>query len=192
VTRLHVHFESRVPEGEDRERAVCGHCGYVAYRNPKIVAGAVVEHGGRILLCRRAIPPREGYWTLPAGYLELGESPEEGARREALEEARADLVLDGLLAVYTIRRLSQVQLFYRARLASGGVGAGPESLEVAFFEPDAMPPREEIAFPSVLWALEHAAEARRVVAGGGVWAPAGNPVGRDEGIESMGERPVER
>jgi len=163
-------FVRTVPDGDDRERLVCRDCGFVYYQNPKIVVGSVVEHDGRILLCRRAIPPRIGYWTIPAGYLEEGEAAEHGARREAWEEATADIALDQLLAVYTITRISQVQLIYRAGLNDPHVAAGPESQEVAFFERDRLP-WDELAFPSVHWALQHHAEVR----GQPVFAPRANP-----------------
>jgi len=145
--------ERRVPAGDDRERLICPDCGYVAYENPKIVVGSVATWDGRVLLCRRAIPPRRGFWTLPAGFLELGESPEEGALREAWEEARAHLRLEGLLAVYTIRRISQVQMFFRASLSNPEVAAGPESEEVALVDWDDVP-WDELAFPTVHWALD--------------------------------------
>lgn len=147
------NFSRRVPHGDDRRRLVCDTCGFIQYENPQIVVGSVASWEGRILLCRRAIPPRKGYWTLPAGYLELGESAEAGAIREAWEEARADLEIDQLLAVYSIPRISQVQLIYRARLKSPAVEAGPESLEVGLFRFDEIP-TDAIAFPSVHWALE--------------------------------------
>lgn len=143
----------RVPAGDDRERLVCPDCGFVAYENPKIVVGSVATWGDRILLCRRSIEPRRGFWTLPAGFLELGESPEEGARREAWEEARARLELEGLLAVYTIRRISQVQMFFRASLSNPEVAAGPESEEVALFDWGEVP-WDDLAFPTVHWALD--------------------------------------
>lgn len=132
---------------------MCPDCRYVAYENPKIVCGVVAALDGRILLCRRAIEPRKGFWTLPAGFMELGESPEDGALREAWEEARVRLELTGLLAVYSIPRISQVQLLYRARFAEPGFAAGPESLEVDLFAWDAIP-WGELAFPTVRWALE--------------------------------------
>src|SRR4029079_16911398 len=97
-----------IPEGDDRERMVCADCGYVLYDNPKIVVGSVPRWGERILLCRRAIHPRLGYWALPAGYLELTESTSAGAEREAWEEACAKIVIEGLLAIYDIPRISQV------------------------------------------------------------------------------------
>lgn len=163
-------FSRQVPHGDDRERLVCQDCGFVYYQNPKVVVGSVVEHDGRILLCRRAIPPRVGYWTLPAGYLEEGEAPETGARREAWEEATADIAIDQLLAVYSILRISQVQLIYRAGLNRPEVAAGPESQEVALFPRDALP-WDALAFPSVHWALQHFAEVR----GQPVFAPRSNP-----------------
>lgn len=151
-------FTRSIPEGDTLERAVCTQCGYVAYENPKIVTGAVVVHGGRVLLCRRAIEPRRGFWTLPAGYMELNETVEEGARREAFEEAEARIVLEGILAVYSISRIGQVQIIYRARFADGEggaphIGAGPESLEVGLFGWDEIP-WEQLAFPTVGWALK--------------------------------------
>lgn len=144
----------KVPEGDNRERLVCDECGYILYDNPKIVVGSVAVWQGRILLCRRAIEPRRGYWTLPAGFLELNETTVEGAKREAWEEARARLEIGPLIAVYNIARISQVQLIYRARLLSPDVEPGPESEEVALFD-WADIPRDEIAFPSVHWALGH-------------------------------------
>jgi ADP-ribose pyrophosphatase YjhB (NUDIX family) len=146
-------FVRRTPEGDDRERLTCADCGFVAYENPKVVVGTVVAEGGRILLCRRAIEPRSGFWTIPAGYLEMGETAEEGAAREAWEEARARIALDGVLAVYSIARLGQVQVLFRGRLAEPGFAAGPESLEVGLFGWDEIP-WGEIAFPTVRWALE--------------------------------------
>ena len=110
-------FAPEVPEGDNRERMVCRDCGHIDYQNPKIVAGSVVAHEGKVLLCRRAIEPRHGYWTLPAGYMELGETVEDGARREALEEAEADITLDGILAIYSISRIGQVHIMFRARFA---------------------------------------------------------------------------
>lgn len=149
---MKLSFSRKVPDGDTQARAVCDHCGHVAYDNPKIVAGAVVRYGRQILLCRRAINPSRGLWTLPAGYLEHGETPPEGAMREAREEATAQIEVDGLLAVYTIRRLGQVQLIYRAHLAAPVFAPGEESLAVALFDEEALP-WEELAFPSVRWAL---------------------------------------
>ena len=142
----------RVPEGDDRERLVCPDCGFVEYENPKIVVGTVCDWQDRVLLCRRAIEPRRGYWTVPAGYLELNESPEEGALREIWEEARAQVALDGLLAIYTIRRISQVQLMFRGRLTAAQYAPGPESLDVGLFSWSEIP-WDDLAFPTVHWVL---------------------------------------
>jgi ADP-ribose pyrophosphatase YjhB (NUDIX family) len=148
-----------IPEGDNRERMICAECGYVLYDNPKIVVGAVARSGERILLVRRSIEPRCGYWTLPAGYLELNESPSAGAEREAWEEARARIEIEGLLAIYDIPRISQVQLIYRARLLDETVAAGPESLEVGLFRWEEIP-WDRLAFPTIRWALQHDREAR--------------------------------
>ena len=165
------HFERRVPEGDTYERYICGGCGYIHYTNPKIVVGAVVTHENRILLCRRAIEPRIGLWTLPAGFLEEHETPEEGARREAREEACADIAIDALLAVYTVAHISQVQLIYRATLETPHFAAGPESLAVDLFDWEHIP-WAELAFPSVGWALRHFRASREQA----ILAPFSNPV----------------
>jgi ADP-ribose pyrophosphatase YjhB (NUDIX family) len=143
-----------IPEGDTHERIVCPDCGFIAYENPKVVVGSVVVSGDRFLLCRRAIEPRRGYWTLPAGYLEVNESTMAGAAREAFEEAHARIAIDGLLAVYDIPRISQVQVIYRARLAEPAFEPGPESLEVKLFAWDEIP-WNSLAFPSVHWSLRH-------------------------------------
>jgi ADP-ribose pyrophosphatase YjhB (NUDIX family) len=172
-----ARFERRVPEGDDRQRLVCRDCGFVNYENPKIVVGSVATWQGRVLLCRRAIAPRRGFWTLPAGYLELHEAAADGARREAWEEARAELEIDQLLAVYSIPRISQVQLIYRAGLVTPAVSAGPETLELDLFDWSAIP-WDDLAFPSVHWALRDYDELR----GAAVFAPRGNPPGEDGGF----------
>lgn len=172
-------FALRVPEGDTTERYVCGDCGHIYYTNPKIVVGSVVTRGTRILLCRRAIEPRKGFWTLPAGYLEEHETPEDGARREAREEAECDIVLDSLLAVYSIVRLSQVQLIWRARLDTEQFAPGTESLEVRLFDWDDIP-WTEIAFPSVRWALNHWNKTKHEK----VFAPFSNPSGEDGNFPS--------
>ncbi len=166
-------FLRQIPEGDNRERSVCRDCGHVAYENPKIVVGSVVAHEGRVLLCRRAIEPRRDFWTLPAGYMELGETLQAGAIREAQEEAEAEIALDGVLAMYSISRIGQVQVIFRARFAdpaNARYAAGPESLEVGLFAWDGIP-WDRIAFPTVRWALE----AWRGNATGPLGAPAGNP-----------------
>ena len=163
-------FERRVPEGDTIERYVCGDCGHIHYSNPKIVVGSVVVHDGQIMLCRRAIEPRKGFWTLPAGFLEEHEGPEDGARREAREEALCDIELEALLAVYAVPRISQVQLMYRARLKTPHFAPGTESLEVKLFAWEDIP-WTELAFPSVTWALNHYRETKDLA----VFAPGSNP-----------------
>lgn len=165
-------FSLLVPDGDTRMRHVCDACGFIDYVNPKIVAGAVVEHEGGIILCRRAISPRRGFWTIPAGYMEEHETVEAAARREAQEEACADIRLTGLIAVYSIPRISQVQLIFRATLAIPQFAPGPESLEVMRVEWEQIP-WDELAFPSVHWALNHYAAVR----GQAVFPPFSNPPG---------------
>jgi ADP-ribose pyrophosphatase YjhB (NUDIX family) len=144
-----------IPEGDDRLRLVCPDCGYIAYENPKIVVGSVAIWEDRVLLCRRAIEPSRGLWTLPAGYMELHETTAEGAVREAWEEARARIEVECLLAVYELPRISQVQMIYRAHLLDPDISAGPESLEVGLFQWEEIP-WDQIAFPTVRWSLnEH-------------------------------------
>ncbi|MBM3621242.1 MAG: NUDIX domain-containing protein [Alphaproteobacteria bacterium] len=155
------NFRRRVPDGDTHERLVCDDCGFINYENPKIVVGAVCLWEDRILLARRAINPRKGYWTLPAGFMELRETTEEGAAREAWEEACARIEIDALLGVYSVPRIGQVQMMYRAKLVSPDVAPGPESLEVALFAWDEIP-WKELAFPSVTWALNHWRETRHL------------------------------
>lgn len=151
-----ANFTRTVPDGDTHERDVCADCGFIAYQNPKIVVGSVVVADGKVLMCRRAIEPRKGFWTLPAGYMELGETVEEGAAREAMEEAGADIAIEGILGVFSIARIGQVQVIFRARFGGDGAprfAAGPESLEVGLFGWDEIP-WDQIAFPSVRWALD--------------------------------------
>jgi ADP-ribose pyrophosphatase YjhB (NUDIX family) len=145
-------FSRRIPEGEERLRHVCDHCGFVDYRNPRVVVGAVCLYRDRVLLCRRAIEPRVGYWTIPSGFLELGESCAEGAAREAREEAGVEIEIDALLALYDVPRIGHVHLIYRARLPGPEVVAGPESEEARLFAWSEIPWRK-LAFPTVLWSL---------------------------------------
>ena len=169
-------FSIRTPDGDEMPRKICDICGFVAYENPKIVVGSVVRHDGLILLCKRAIEPRRGFWTIPAGYLELNETPDQGAMREAREEATATIAISRLLAVYAVQRISQVQLIYRATLSAPDTGpaisAGIESEAVELFEWDKIP-WDNLAFPSVHWALNHDAEAEN----GAPPVPFGNPEG---------------
>jgi ADP-ribose pyrophosphatase YjhB (NUDIX family) len=162
----------RIPDGDNQPRLVCDDCGFVNYVNPKVVVGAVAVWEDRVLLCRRAIEPRVGYWTIPAGYLEVNETPTDGALREAREEANAELVINALLAVYSVPRISQVQLIYRAGLASSKIWPGTESQEALLFD-WADIPWHELAFPSVHWALN----AHREVRGESAFSPRTNPPG---------------
>ena len=141
----------RLPEGDNRERLVWPDCGHIAYENPKVVVGSVIVSDDAVLMCRRAIEPRRGFWTLPAGYLD-GARLGEGAMREAWEEARARIVLDGVLGLFSISRIGQVQVMFRARFAGApAFAAGPESLDVALFSWNGIP-WADIASPSVRWA----------------------------------------
>jgi ADP-ribose pyrophosphatase YjhB (NUDIX family) len=167
-----ISFKRRIPDGDTLPREVCETCGFVNYVNPKIVAGAVIHHEDRIVICRRAIEPRRGFWTIPAGFLELNETPEAAARREAHEEACADIIIEGLLALYSIPRISQVQLIYKARLATPHIAAGPESLDVALSRLEEMP-WDTLAFPSVHWALKHFEAVRGLTS----FPPFSNPLG---------------
>lgn len=147
-------FSIQIPSDDDRERHICNTCGFIDYINPKIVAGSVItDPNGQIILARRAIEPRIGYWTLPAGYMEEGESVEDAARREAMEEACAKIKLTGLIGIYSIPRISQVQIFFRAQLMDDHIAAGPESQAVERYRFEDIDDRT-LAFPSVRWALD--------------------------------------
>lgn len=174
-------FIRRLPAGDERERRVCGTCGFIDYENPRVVVGTVVVADGAVLLCRREIEPRRGYWTLPAGFLELGETIEDGARREAWEEARARIILDGVLALYSISRIGQVQVMFRGRFDGPATYApGPETQDVALYAWDDIP-WDSLAFPSVHWALR----AWRAAGDGPLGPPAGNPLDDPRGSHSL-------
>jgi ADP-ribose pyrophosphatase YjhB (NUDIX family) len=149
-----------VPAGDHRPRHVCTGCGAVHYQNPKIVAGCVPEFEGRILLCRRAIEPRLGYWTIPAGFMENGETTQDAARRESIEEALADVEIGSLLAVVHVLHADQVHVMFRAHLPKPEFGAGAESLEVMLCDETDIP-WSDIAFRSVDFALRRYLEDRR-------------------------------
>jgi len=144
----------RVPPGDNLPRWVCDACGMIHYQNPLMVVGTVPEHSGRILLCRRAIEPRYGYWTLPAGFMENGETTAAAAARETLEEAGARIELGAPFSLISVPYVNQVHLFYRARLLDLDFKAGEESLEVALCEEAAIP-WKEIAFRTVAATLRH-------------------------------------
>ena len=142
----------KIPSNDNRTRSVCDACGIVHYVNPKIVVGCVPERDGRILLCKRAIEPRSGFWTVPAGFMELGESTAQGAARETLEEACAKVEIGHLFASVDVVDAGQVHLFFTAKLL-GDYAAGEESLEVAMFTEDEIP-WDDIAFHSGRYALQ--------------------------------------
>lgn len=150
----------RIPAGDNLPRHVCEVCGTIHYQNPKIVAGSIPEWDDRILLCRRAIEPRAGLWTLPAGFMENGETTAEGAARETWEEAQARVEISGLYALFNIPHISQVYLMFRARMLTEDYGAGVESLEVELFREEQIP-WDELAFPVVRETLLRYFEDRR-------------------------------
>ncbi len=150
----------RIPSGDDRPRHVCDACHMVHYQNPKLVVGCVPEWDGRVLLCRRAIRPRLGFWTLPAGFMENGETMEQAAVREAMEESNARLKIEAPFALFDIPRISQVYLMFRARLLEPGCSPGFESLEVGLFHEREIP-WNDIAFPSIERTLALYFEDRR-------------------------------
>jgi ADP-ribose pyrophosphatase YjhB (NUDIX family) len=150
----------RNPEGDHLARYVCDVCGVVHYQNPKMIVGCVPEHQGRILLCRRAIEPRLGFWTIPAGFMENGETTQEGAQRESFEEAQARVEIGSLLAVVHVLHADQVHVMFRANLPEPQFGPAPESLEVGLFAEDEIP-WSDIAFRSVDFALRRYFDDRR-------------------------------
>ncbi len=152
--------EERIPDGDDRHRYVCSSCGTVHYSNPNIVVGCVVEHESRILLCKRAINPRSGFWTLPAGFLEHAETTAEGAARETWEEALARVDIHDLFSLISVPHIGQVHMFYRASLQTPEFRPGPESLEVALFAEEDIP-WDDIAFPTVGHTLRWYLDDRR-------------------------------
>lgn len=151
----------KIPDGDHLPRHVCTACGTIHYQNPRIIAGCVIEEQGKILLCKRAIEPRRGYWTVPAGFMENGESVQAGAAREAMEEALAHVEIGSLLAIVNVLRAHQVHIMFRARLRDPSFGVGPESLETALYDESEIPWRD-IAFLSVEFALQRYLEDRRL------------------------------
>jgi ADP-ribose pyrophosphatase YjhB (NUDIX family) len=144
----------RVPPGDNLPRFLCDQCGEIHYQNPKLVVGCVPEYQGRLLLCRRAIEPRYGYWTLPAGFMENAETTAQAALRETLEEAGAQVELGPPFSMISVPYVNQVHLFYRARVRNLEFRPGEETLEVALFE-EARIPWPEIAFRTVGVTLKH-------------------------------------
>lgn len=156
----HGPVSRQIPAGDTRERFVCTKCDVIHYQNPRNVGGTVPVWGEQILLCKRAIEPRRGYWTLPAGFMELGETTSECAARETLEEAGARVEIQHLFALLNVPHVEQIHFFYLARLLDLDVSAGEESLEVHLFSEDDIP-WDEIAFPTVTETLRCYFEDRR-------------------------------
>ncbi|OYT84875.1 MAG: NUDIX hydrolase [Burkholderiales bacterium PBB6] len=136
------------PADDNRERAVCTACNTIHYENPLNVVGTVPVWQDQVLLCRRAIEPRHGFWTLPAGFMELGESVAEGALRETREEAGANIEMGSLFTMLNVTRVGQVHFFYRARMLDTKLDPGPETLEARLFREDEIP-WDELAFRTV-------------------------------------------
>ncbi len=176
--------ERRVPPGDNRLRAVCTECGYVHYQNPKIVAGCIAELGDRILLCRRAIEPRYGLWTLPAGFMENGETALEAAVRETQEEANARVEVTGLFALLNLPHVSQVYMIFRAEVIALEGEPGPESLEVRPVDEHSIP-WDRLAFPTILHALRFYYRDRR---GGGFGFHMGDIVKNGEHASFVARR----
>ncbi|MSQ53825.1 MAG: NUDIX hydrolase [Betaproteobacteria bacterium] len=153
-------ISKRVPPGDSLPRFVCDQCGEIHYQNPRLVVGTLPERDGRLLLCRRAIEPRYGYWTLPAGYMENGETAAQAAIRETSEEAGATIELGAPFTMISIPYVNQVHLFYRARLLELDFKPGEETLEIAMVE-EAQVPWKELAFRTVSMTLKQWYEDRR-------------------------------
>ncbi|MBX3234983.1 MAG: NUDIX hydrolase [Nitrospiraceae bacterium] len=145
-------LSQKVPPGDNLPRFVCDTCQTIHYQNPKVVAGCIAEWEGRILLCRRAIEPRTGLWTIPAGFMEIGESTEQAAIRETMEEANAEVEAVALYAVFSLPRISQVHVLFRGAMRTEAFKPGIESLDVRLFSPSDIP-WDELAFPVVHEAL---------------------------------------
>ncbi len=154
-----ARVELQIPPGDHLPRYVCSACGSVHYQNPRLVVGCVPEHDGRILLCRRAIEPRRGYWTVPAGFMENGETLQQAAARETLEEALARVQIGSLLSVVHVLHAHQVHVFFRATLPEAHYGAGAESLEAMLVKPEDIP-WQDIAFLSTEFTLRRYLEDR--------------------------------
>lgn len=155
-----ARLEHVVPAGDDKTRAVCSGCGHVHYVNPKVVTGCIPEWEGRILLCRRGIEPRLGHWTLPAGFLEMGESCMQGAARETMEEARADVDIGPLFSFINVIYIGQIHLFYRAQMRSPHFATTLESTEVMLVEEKDIP-WDDLAFATVRYTLRRYFEDRK-------------------------------
>lgn len=150
----------RIPEGDNRPRHICEHCDVIHYQNPNIVAGCLPVWKDQVLLCKRAIEPCSGLWTLPAGFMENEESLEEGALRESHEEANANLEIESIYSIISLPHINQVYILYRAKLLDLDFYAGPESLDVQLFKEDEIP-WEQLAFKTIEKTLKHYFEDRK-------------------------------
>lgn len=159
-TECGTPVEFKIPPDDTLPRHICPKCQTIHYQNPKLVVGSIAEWEGRILLCRRAIEPGYGLWTLPAGFMENGESTAQAAERETREEACARVAVEDLFSLVNIPHIDQVHLFYRARLLDPDVAPGTESLDTALLDESAIP-WEEIAFRSVALSLRQYLDDRR-------------------------------
>lgn len=149
------NFQQKVPEGDSVERMVCDRCEWIHYENPRIIVTAISLWQDQILFCRRAIPPRHGFWTLPGGFMEHGETAEEAAAREVYEEAGATVEIERLFATYSIPRIGQVHLVYLARMTSAYCHVGEESLAVQLFPAEhSSIPWSDLAFPVNEWTFQ--------------------------------------
>jgi len=153
-------IKRRVPEGDNRERDVCDHCGAIHYQNPRMVVGTVPVWEDRILLCRRAIEPRYNTWTLPAGFMELNESTAQGAARETLEESGARIELGQLFTVIDVPQIDQVHIFYLAQALGPDLDPGPESLEARYYDETEIP-WDDLSFRTVSTTLKQYLEDRQ-------------------------------
>lgn len=174
--------ERKIPEGDHNLRLVCPNCDYIHYENPKVICGALVVHEDKVLLCRRAIEPRYGYWTLPAGFMEIGETVAEGAARETIEEAAATAVEPHLYCIYDIPDIGQIYMLYLTTLKDGQFGVGPESLECALFTEDEIP-WDDLAFEAVRRTLRHYFADRQQYSDHSSFAIHQEYIGKDKSIK---------
>jgi ADP-ribose pyrophosphatase YjhB (NUDIX family) len=183
-----ARLTQKIPAGDTRLRFVCERCQTVHYQNPKIVAGCIPEWHGQVLLCKRAIEPRYGLWTLPAGFMENNETAMQAALRETVEEARANVEIVGLYTLFNLPHVNQVYMMFRSRLLDLEFAAGEETLEVALFDARSLP-WHELAFPTIRHTLEYYFRDSR--AGGEFHFRMGDIVRKDGAPVLIEHRPPE-
>lgn len=149
-----------IPKGDNRERSVCSQCGFIHYQNPNIICGCLPIYKNKVLLCKRAIEPRFGFWTLPAGFMENGETLQEGAQRETWEEAKATLENMTLYSIFNLPNINQVYIIFKADVVDGIHAVGEESLETRFYEEHEIP-WDNLAFPTITKTLKRFFEDRK-------------------------------